>query len=310
MTQTFTTQKRTLRALSLSCIVTLNIFSLILESSAWAYPPGFTPLPPPHGPAPRHGNTPPPPGPGFGGAQPHPGTPGRPRQPGYPSQPGHPGQPGGGTGFQPVPGGPHQPIARRNMPPHVRVRPIVIEAPRYGNENDRHAAEFFQTSFAQARCEQIGDALRRLSNQILSSSNEALYPPNPGNPNDLRHRLREEHRKKMAARFRDPEFWQRMWTRLADVYRSCDLGCFDDGQAVGEISAAGYCGASVQLGGLPSPSFLDQPPLPLCENSIFVGCQQSYRSTAASTPGCAAFTSGNFAQTFNESISQDCHLDL
>ncbi len=237
--------------------------------------------------------------------------------PGYhplpPPQGGHPGpapQPYPGTGFHPIPGGPG-PVPRTGVPPHMVGRPVFV-APPHSDLNDQQAAVFFQTNFGQTRCEQLGDSLRRLSNQILTNSIEVSTPPPSVQPvpgGSLRERLRQENRAKMLARFRDPQFWTRIWTRLADVYRSCEMQCFDDGQAVGEISASMYCSASISLNGLPSAQTLEQPALPLCQNSIFIGCQQGYRSTAAQTPGCSTYTGGQFESVFNESISLDCHID-
>jgi hypothetical protein len=65
----------------------------------------------------------------------------------------------------------------------------------------------------------------------------------------------------------------------------------------------------VAVNGLNAPGFQAQKPLPLCQNENFVGCLSGYDSTSNTYPGCSAFKTGNFTQVYNESKSQDCHID-
>tara|TARA_Y100000590_G_scaffold449460_1_gene587596 strand:+ start:3050 stop:3460 length:411 start_codon:yes stop_codon:yes gene_type:complete len=122
---------------------------------------------------------------------------------------------------------------------------------------------------------------------------------------------RLNHQLEMAKRFpefhymKKREYWLDLWERIADVYSECDIGCFEDGEIIGEISAMGFCAASVELGGLTSVGAIDQPRMPLCETSIFVGCEQKYQQTAQSFPGCNHYSK---EPIFQEYMSQDCHL--
>jgi hypothetical protein len=165
-------------------------------------------------------------------------------------------------------------------------------------------------AIANLGCERAGEAMRRLSNSILTSvdfaSGQDPVQPRPG---DRISRRDMEERRKWQRHFRSPSFWHKVWERLADVYRGCDLDCFDDGVAVGQISGAGYCAASVGVGGLSSPGFAYQPPMPLCQNAIFTGCQRGYRDAASTYQGCAPYSSGDFDAIFRAYLSQDCHID-
>lgn len=178
------------------------------------------------------------------------------------------------------------------------MRPIP---PRTGEPDEISAANIVNQAMNGLSCQQAGDALRRLSNQLLSMAASAQAPVIPGRPEPELRRQWREH-------IRSPKFWSKVWNRMADAYRACDRGCFDDGKAVGEMSATGYCAASVAVEGLPGIGFMEQPPLPMCETSIHVGCVQSYQSTAASYPGCSVYSTGSYAGIFAEYTSQDCHL--
>jgi hypothetical protein len=122
---------------------------------------------------------------------------------------------------------------------------------------------------------------------------------------DQRRNARARWRRVFSSRL----FWENVWDRLVEAYRSCDAGCFENGEAIGELSGAMYCAANIGVDGLPAPGFLAQQPLPLCENQIFIGCQSTYRQSVQKVEGCQAFTQGDYERTFLESISQDCHLD-
>ncbi|MGZ3697565.1 MAG: hypothetical protein ACXWP5_05630 [Bdellovibrionota bacterium] len=208
----------------------------------------------------------------------------------------------------------------RIPPPPVRMPivapppPVIVPPPApvqlSQSDDDDQAAQMISTAFAGGGCAQAGAALRRLSNAILGEVNFATTPnPFPPASDDLRGRLREEMRHKWMARFRSAQFWQAVWDRLAERYRTCNIQCFDDGTAIGQISGAGYCAASVAVGGLGAPGFQAQAPLPLCQNATFVGCQQGYRSAAASFQGCANYTQDGFTDVFNQFVSEDCHMD-
>lgn len=208
---------------------------------------------------------------------------------------------------------PQPPRRGANPPPSHRIPP-VIRRPIYtppamsAEENEQVAADMVSRNMTGLGCERMGEALRRLSNQILSSTQQSRRPALP-NPGDERGRLRQEERSRWDRVSRTPAFWLKVWNRVADAYRGCNLDCFEDGVAVGQISASTYCSASIALGGLDSPGFLPQPPLPLCQNSIFAGCQSGYQSGAASVEGCSNYTAGQFDSIFKAYQSQDCHVD-
>ena len=205
----------------------------------------------------------------------------------------------------------HHPVPVRPNPPgrpNLPRRPIYTPPARSGEENEQVAADMVARNMMGLGCERMGDALRRLSNQILSTAQQSrnTAPPAPG---DEAARQRFEERARFTRVSRTPAFWKKVWNRVADAYRGCNLECFDDGVAVGQISASTYCSASIAIGGFDSPGFLPQPPLPLCQSAIFAGCQSGYQTSAASVEGCSAYTSGRFDSIFKASISQDCHID-
>lgn len=159
-------------------------------------------------------------------------------------------------------------------------------------------------------CDRAGEALRRISNALLANVRMATAPEAPVTPGDGRSRMREEMRRRWRGHMQNPRFWQKVWNRLAEAYRSCELTCFDDGVAIGQISGAGYCAASVSLGGLNGVGGVAfQAPLPLCQNATFTGCQVGYDQAAGAYQGCSQYTSGGYTSVFNEFKSQDCHLD-
>lgn len=107
-----------------------------------------------------------------------------------------------------------------------------------------------------------------------------------------------------------------LFDRVAAAYDRCQVRCFNEGSAIGEISAQGYCAASIAVGGLYDPGFISQPPLPFCGESLVLGCKSSYIATAThytyqssyGTESCYPFTRGAFAQTFENSVRQDCYV--
>ncbi len=188
-------------------------------------------------------------------------------------------------------------------------RRLETPPPRGRDEDEVQAAAMMAQAISGLGCENAGEALRRLSNQLLGSvrfATDSNFLPPP--PHDRRGRMREEMRSRWRRHLRSPAFWQKVWERLADAYRACDLTCFDDGYAVGTISGAGYCAASTGVEGLPGPGFAYQPPLPLCQNAVFVGCQRGYQDAALQYQGCSTYTSGTYDSIFREYQSQDCNM--
>lgn len=100
-----------------------------------------------------------------------------------------------------------------------------------------------------------------------------------------------------------------MYNSLDSVYDRCGQACFNVGAEIGNISAQGYCAASLAVGGLLDPGFIAQPPLPFCGSSLVLGCKSQYVLTATvQYPGCAQFTDGWFTETFDNTVRQDCYV--
>lgn len=190
------------------------------------------------------------------------------------------------------------------LPP--RPTPIPVPMPTIPPRDTRDADEVSAANLANhalqgLSCDQAGEALRRLANMTLSMAQSAM-PSRPSSPTD------PDFKRAARERIRSPKFWMKVWSRMADAYRSCNRGCFDDGVAVGQISATAYCSASVSLNGLFGPGYLEQTPLPVCETAINTGCIQTYQQTAKTYEGCKPYTEDTFQSIFYEYISQDCHL--
>jgi len=186
----------------------------------------------------------------------------------------------------------------------------VTPPARGGDPAEVDAADIVARASMGLSCDQAGEALRRLSNQLLANVGFATTPnpyapPPPGAPT---HMNRGQLKKRWREHMRSAEFMQKVWDRMADMYRSCDRVCFDDGVAVGQISGSGYCAASVGLDGMVSPGFKLQTPLPVCETATFTGCQVGYRQAVDQFAGCAAYATGPYEQIFRDSQSVDCHL--
>lgn len=89
----------------------------------------------------------------------------------------------------------------------------------------------------------------------------------------------------------------------------CSDRCFEAGSEIGQISAQGYCAASMALGGLDDPGFIEQPALPLCGFNVVIGCKSQYIQTATyDVRGCRDFTEGAFYETFDNMVRQDCFV--
>lgn len=193
------------------------------------------------------------------------------------------------------------PYGRRRMqelPPH----PTGDEV---NDRDERSAANIVNSALRGLDCGQAADSLRRLANLVLAlQASGAHAPPARDGGADAGEEVRRRWREHVSS----PAFWKKVWNRMADAYRSCNRSCFDDGISVGTLSATAYCSASVALGGLPGPGYIEEPPLPVCETAIFAGCLKSYGTTAATTPGCAPYTQDSFESIFAEYESQDCHL--
>jgi hypothetical protein len=214
-----------------------------------------------------------------------------------------PGGPGPGPGYGPGHG--HGPIVAHPRPGgRLRTPPPANSA-----DDETDSAALVSGAIGDMGCERAGEALRRISNMLLSNVQLATEREPHDLPGDPRNAKREEMRRRWAEHMRNPVFWQKVWNRLADMYRSCDIECFDDGVAVGQISGAGYCAASVGVGGLNGVGSAYQAPLPLCQNATFTGCQTGYDQAASTYQGCSTYTSGGYTSIFNEFKSQDCHID-
>ncbi|MCC7440978.1 MAG: hypothetical protein IT285_05070 [Bdellovibrionales bacterium] len=188
----------------------------------------------------------------------------------------------------------------------ARIRPA-----NYAQAADVRAYQLIQENIlANGDCTQLGNSLRRLSNKLIRETqriNRRLNGLPPVNPNDPRVVARDAARRRVLNELlNNSQFWESLWDRMADMYRSCDMECFDEGAAIGEISGLGYCSVSVQAGGLLGPGFAYTPPLPVCQTAVTVACQSAYREAARSYEGCEAYASGSYLTTFREYWSQDC----
>ncbi|HTL13222.1 MAG TPA: hypothetical protein VL588_12080, partial [Bdellovibrionota bacterium] len=100
-----------------------------------------------------------------------------------------------------------------------------------------------------------------------------------------------------------------LWQQVEAAYDRCGVRCFAAGSEIGQISAEGYCAASIAVGGLDDPGFIAQPPLPFCGENVALGCKSEYVSTAIyDIPSCARYTQGVFENTFENSVRQDCFV--
>ncbi len=104
-------------------------------------------------------------------------------------------------------------------------------------------------------------------------------------------------------------YTEALYDELDLTYTRCGDKCFNAGSEMGKISAYGYCAASVAVGGLLDPGFIDQPPLPFCGQNLVMGCKASYVSVALfEFPGCSTYATGYFTETFDNSVRQDCYV--
>ncbi|MCC7440976.1 MAG: hypothetical protein IT285_05060 [Bdellovibrionales bacterium] len=100
-----------------------------------------------------------------------------------------------------------------------------------------------------------------------------------------------------------------LWDQVEDIYNRCGVRCFSAGAEIGRISAEGYCFASIAVGGLDDPGFIQQPPLPFCGMNVSIGCKTEYVATATfDIPACHRYTVGLFENTFENSVRQDCFV--
>jgi hypothetical protein len=197
---------------------------------------------------------------------------------------------------------PAQPVVvERPQPTPVRVvvRPvanpqIVVHVPRGGDRDDEYVAEMFRRHTSDLRCENLGNLLRRVSNEVLA----AVERP-----------ARFSREKQLKRLVRRPAFHQNMIARLTELYLNCNKPCFDDGVAIGVLSGTGYCNAAIGVDGLPDAGFLAQSRLPVCETENFMGCQSGYAQAVNSVQGCLAYATGRFAAGYEHQISQDCHVE-
>lgn len=100
-----------------------------------------------------------------------------------------------------------------------------------------------------------------------------------------------------------------LWDELDLIYERCGNKCFSAGVDIGNISAQGYCAASIAVNGLLDPGFIEQPPLPFCGQNLVFGCKSEYIGVATyDIPACSKYTKGRFAETFENSVRQDCFV--
>jgi len=112
--------------------------------------------------------------------------------------------------------------------------------------------------------------------------------------------------------------------KLNQLFGQCVL----DGADWGQFAANVYCSLSIDLGGLGTDSLFVRAPVGLCGNLFEFTCEDTYRyvgSEGASTVspvvqsyldsegfvlepfvGCGPFTDGEFLQSFEESLHNDC----
>lgn len=208
-------------------------------------------------------------------------------------------------------------VVKRNGRVIVRARPgigygrdgrIVVLPARSRDDMDAFAAEMFVRHASNLSCGELGNLLRSVSNEILSAH---TMPAEVVSPYDsYEERLRKHRANRLKYYLTKPIFAKIVMERLTMAFEGCDQMCFDDGVAIGIISGTGYCHASLELGGIDSEEgFRYQEALPVCQTANFVGCQQGYSQAVNSVPGCLEFASGSYMQSFNEYVSNDCHID-
>lgn len=104
-------------------------------------------------------------------------------------------------------------------------------------------------------------------------------------------------------------FVDTVWEEVEKIYDDCGNKCFDAGTQIGNISAQGYCAASIAVAGLLDPGFIAQPPLPFCGTNVVLGCKSEYVRVATSDyPGCYAYTEGSYREAFDNTVRQDCYV--
>lgn len=212
------------------------------------------------------------------------------------------------------PGLPQGPVGRPsfgNQPPRIPGRVYTPPPARGDDEDDVEVSRVMNQVMRGRACERAGDVLREMADLLLKTANFTTRPETHA-PTIIivrRGEGEQQARNRWSGHLNSAHFWQIVWARLAQMYRECDKGCFDDGVAVGQISATGYCSASIAVGGLNAPGFEAQKPLPLCQNETFTGCLSGYDRTATSYAGCSTYISGGYLQIFDQSKSQDCHVD-
>ncbi len=100
-----------------------------------------------------------------------------------------------------------------------------------------------------------------------------------------------------------------LWDELDGVYMRCGDVCFNAGAEIGNLSAQGYCAASIAIDGLLDPGFISQPPLPFCGENLVIGCKSEYVYVATfDFEGCSTYTEGWYAETFENFVRQDCFV--
>jgi len=217
--------------------------------------------------------------------RPQPRQPVRPApRPTRPTQPTHPSRPGGGIG-----GG----NGGGNSGGHGAKRNVCFSYAGGGSTGrsmgDRNARRLFQNIWDRLgrRCDMLDDLATIISETPLQKP----YGKGP-----------------LAGCFY-VGYVDALWEELEGAYTRCGDVCFDAGAEIGNISAQGYCYASIALDGLYDPGFISQPPLPFCGTNLAIGCKTEYVATAKQDiPACYEYTVGYFEETFENTVRQDCFV--
>ncbi len=195
---------------------------------------------------------------------------------------------------------------------HPNIAPRGLQKHLVRDRNNIHesaAAEITNEAVENMRCENLTKTIQLITSRIMTIASIVSNPnatiTNSGGKVSLPGPKLEFYKKMLNSK----EFWNHLWAQITNIYKQCDMSCFNDGVTIGQLSGTGYCSAAVALGGLDSPGLQTQSPLPLCESQIYVGCQKGYWDAAAQYDGCSQYTQNSYLATFTESQSLDCHID-
>lgn len=189
---------------------------------------------------------------------------------------------------------------------------IVVRPAISGDQLDGYMAEMFVRHSNDLSCDNLGNLLRRISNEVLSAGELPATPTeeerrrSPGSRDEF---LRHNRERSLRTLLRHPRFLQSIMSRLTEAYRNCNRTCFDDGVSVGQIAGTAYCHATIGVDGLPDSGFQAQERLPVCQTENYLGCEQGFSRVVGTVDGCLAYTTGAYTSAFNHEISTECHID-